>query len=122
MNNSTPIAKRDTERESLLKMGVLLLNIYAVLGIAAIVYQGSHSPVPIPIVQAHSIVPSAYDVGRATARRHQGIAKLTVTSRGITFFARELSPSDVSNVDRKQWIEDFKAGYAGSQIHFAAAR
>lgn len=112
MDASSIAGARSGEWSRLSRLGVVLVDIYALIAAAIIFSQSSGaSPPSAPLVSAQASLGAAYEIGMAAGRRHRGDAQITPTAHGLTFIARQACPGSLRGEARDAWIAEYKSGY-----------
>ena len=112
MDSSSLAVVRSGEWSRLGRLGVVLVDIYALIAGAIIFSQSSvATPPSAPFVAAKESLGAAYEVGMAAGRRHRGDALITPTAHGLIFIARQACPGSLRGEARAAWITKYKSGY-----------
>ncbi|OAI42533.1 hypothetical protein AYO41_04090 [Verrucomicrobia bacterium SCGC AG-212-E04] len=105
---------RVDERSRLIRLGIILVDIYALVALAVIILQsaGARLPAEMPAASLSLVQQSSgYDVGVAVAVRHRHDINVMATKQGMTFMARQACPGRLTAAARDTWISEFMAGY-----------
>lgn len=100
------------ERSRLIRLGIILLDVYVLIAVAVIYLQSSAARLPAEIAVA-PLIPqgAAFEIGVAAAVRRPHDLSVVPTRQGVVFMARQACPGRLSAAARDAWIAEFMAGY-----------